>query len=70
MKTTKRITALQTRRHLGQILEEVHYRGSAYIIERAGREMAAIVPVEWLGQRKKERPPARTTRNKRKDSHQ
>ena len=56
MKTIQRITALQARRNLGQILEEVYYRGSYYIIERAGRPMAAMVPVEHLAKGKKQHP--------------
>ncbi len=47
----KRVTALKTRQNLGQLLEEVYYRGDQYIIERAGKPMAAVVPVwqleEW-----------------------
>ena len=35
----------------GQLLEEVYYQGDKYVIERAGRPMAAVVPVwqleEW-----------------------
>ncbi len=53
MKATKRITALQARRHLGQLLEEVHYRERSYIIERAGRQMAALVPLSLLPAQKK-----------------
>jgi prevent-host-death family protein len=53
----KRVNALKTRKNLGQLLEEVYYRGDQYIIERAGRPMAAIVPVwqleEW--QKRRER---------------
>jgi len=47
----KTINALKARQNLGQLLEEVYYRNEQFIIERAGRPMAAIVPVwqleEW-----------------------
>ena len=39
MKPMQHITALKARRNLGQILEEVYYRGSRYVIERAGRPL-------------------------------
>ena len=44
----KKVNALKVRRNLGQLLEEVYYRGDQYIIERAGRPMAAVVPVWQL----------------------
>jgi prevent-host-death family protein len=47
----KTINALKARQQLGKLLEEVFYRGDRFIIERAGRPMAAVVPVwqleEW-----------------------
>ena len=42
----KKVTAVRARGKLGQILEEVYYRGDHYIIERSGKAMAAVVPVE------------------------
>lgn len=42
----KTVNALKARRNLGQILEEVFYKGDQYIVERAGRPMAVVVPVE------------------------
>jgi prevent-host-death family protein len=51
MDVVKKVNALKARRQLGQLLEEVYYRGDHYIIERAGKPMAAVVPVwqfeEW-----------------------
>lgn len=51
----KTVTAVRARGKLGQMLEEVYYRGDHYIIERAGKPMAAVVPVEqyeqWRGER-------------------
>ncbi len=52
---TKRVNALKARKNLGQLLEEVYYKGDQYVIERAGRPMAAVVPVwqlvEWQKRR-------------------
>ena len=45
---TKTVNALKARKNLGQLLEEVYYRGDQYVIERAGRPMAAVVPVWQL----------------------
>jgi len=54
---TKRINALKARKNLGQLLEEVYYNGDQYVIERAGRPMAAVVPVwqleEWQKRRQR-----------------
>ena len=53
----KKVSALKARQNLGQLLEEVYYKGDQYVIERAGKPMAAVVPVwqleEW--QRRRER---------------
>jgi prevent-host-death family protein len=46
---------MRARGNLGQILEEVYYRGDQYIIERSGKAMAAVVPVEQFEQWRKER---------------
>lgn len=43
----KKVNALKARQNLGQLLEEVYYKGDQYVIERAGKPMAAVVPV-WL----------------------
>ena len=51
----KRVNAVKARRSLGQILEEVYYRGDQYIIERSGKPMAAVVPVEQYDQWRRER---------------
>ena len=40
----RKVTAMTVRDRLGQILEEVYYKGDAVIIERAGRPMAVLVP--------------------------
>ena len=40
----RKVSAMAVRDRLGQILEEVYYRGDAVVIERAGRPMAVLVP--------------------------
>ena len=51
----KTLTALKTRQNLGEVLEEVYYKGNQYIIERAGRPMAALVPLWQLQSRDQRR---------------
>ena len=51
----KTVNAVRARGSLGQILEEVYYRGDQYIVERSGKPMAAIVPMEQFEQWRKER---------------
>ncbi len=55
---TKTVSALKARQNLGQILEEVYYRGDQYIIERAGKQMAAVVPLWQVEERRKVREEA------------
>lgn len=52
---TKTVNALKARKNLGRLLEEVYYKGDQYVIERAGRPMAAVVPVWQLEERQKRR---------------
>jgi prevent-host-death family protein len=51
----KKVNALKARQNLGQLLEEVYYKGDQYVIERAGKPMAAVVPLwqleEWQQRR-------------------
>ena len=44
----KRISALKARHHLGRLLNEVSLRGDVYVIERAGKPLAALVDLEQL----------------------
>lgn len=55
MEMVKTINALDARKKLGRLLEEVYYKGDQYVIERAGRPMAAVVPVGQLEQQKRRR---------------
>jgi prevent-host-death family protein len=51
----KKVNALKARQNLGQLVEEVYYKGDQYIIERAGKPMAAVVPLWQLEDRAKRR---------------
>jgi prevent-host-death family protein len=42
----RKVSALEARRRLGEILESVYYRGDEVVIERAGKVMAVMVPAE------------------------
>ena len=37
------LSAVEARKHLGEILEGVYYRGDEVVIERAGKPMAAVI---------------------------
>jgi prevent-host-death family protein len=47
---TEKISTLEVRQRLGDILNRVALRNDQFIIERKGTPLAAIVPVEWLEQ--------------------
>jgi prevent-host-death family protein len=49
----KTLTAIKARQNLGEVLEEVYYNGDQFIIERAGKPMAAVVPLWQMQTRKK-----------------
>jgi prevent-host-death family protein len=51
----KKVTAMKVRDSLGQLLDEVYYRGDEVVIERAGRAMAVLVPVGRYEQYDRER---------------
>ena len=40
----RRISAVEARKRLGEILESVYYRGDEVVIERAGKAMAVVIP--------------------------
>ena len=51
----KKVSAMEVRRNLGRLLEETYYRGDVFIIERAEKPMAALVPLEQYRQWQMER---------------
>jgi prevent-host-death family protein len=42
----RRISAVEARKRLGEVLESVYYRGDEVVIERAGKAMAVVIPAE------------------------
>lgn len=42
----KTIGAFDARRHFGQLIEEAFYRREHFVVERSGRPMAVIVPID------------------------
>jgi len=57
---------MKARQQLGTILEEVYYRGEQYIIERAGKPMAALVPLSHLEALQKHAGQTKTRHDTRK----
>ena len=51
----KKVPAMKVRDNLGQLLDEVYYRGDEVVIERAGKAMAVLVPVEHYEQYRQDR---------------
>jgi prevent-host-death family protein len=42
----KKISAGKARQNLGQVMNEVALRGDDYIVQRAGKPLVAIIPIE------------------------
>jgi prevent-host-death family protein len=42
----KTISAIKARQNLGQVMNEVALRGDEYVIERAGKPLVAMIPME------------------------
>jgi prevent-host-death family protein len=55
MAVEKTVNAVQARQQLGRLLEEVFYQSQRVIIERAGRPMAVLVPLEQYRQWQEQR---------------
>jgi prevent-host-death family protein len=51
----KKVAAMKVRDNLGQLLNEVYFRGDEVVIERAGKAMAVLVPVGRYEQYQRER---------------
>jgi prevent-host-death family protein len=54
--TVKKINAMQVRQRLGELLNEVYYRGDSFIIERDGKPLAALIPLSDLEALEKRTP--------------
>jgi prevent-host-death family protein len=46
IKMLKKISAMKVRQNLGQVMNEVALRGDDYVVERAGKPLVAIIPME------------------------
>ena len=42
----RKVSAVEARKRLGELLEGVYYRGDEVVIERAGKPMAVVIPAE------------------------
>ncbi len=42
----KKVSAIKVRQNLGQVMNEVALKDDEYIVERAGKPLVAIIPVE------------------------
>jgi len=51
----KKVSAIKVRQNLGQVMNEVALKSDEYIVERAGKPLVAIIPVEKYLSMKKER---------------
>jgi prevent-host-death family protein len=65
--SAKKINAMKARQNFGQMLEEVYYRGEQFVIERAGRPMAALIPLSKLDELQKHTSAARPEHNQLKE---
>jgi prevent-host-death family protein len=61
MNVLKKISAMKARQNLGQLLNEVSIRGDSYVIERAGKPLAALVDMESFQQLQREQNSAGLT---------
>ena len=57
--SAKKINAMRVRQGLGELLNEVYYRGDTFIIERDGKPLAALVPLSVLEDWQKKNSPAK-----------
>jgi prevent-host-death family protein len=42
----KKVSAIKVRQNLGQVMNDVALKSDEYIVERAGKPLVAIIPVE------------------------
>lgn len=48
----KKVSAMETRRNFGEILDQVRLMREEFIIERSGKSLAKIVPVDSFSEGK------------------
>jgi prevent-host-death family protein len=69
----KTINALKARQNFGQLLEEVYYKGDQFVIARAGKPMAAVVPLWQLEELQtlhgRSRTNSETIKERKRQSH-
>jgi prevent-host-death family protein len=51
----KKVSAIKVRQNLGQVMNEVALKSDEYIVERAGKPLVAIIPIEKYLSMKRER---------------
>lgn len=51
----KTVSAIRVRQNLGLVMNEVALKSDEYIVERAGKPLVAIIPIEKFLSMKKER---------------
>ena len=51
----KTVSAIKVRQNLGQVMNEVALKADEYIVERAGKPLVAIIPIEKYLSMKRER---------------
>lgn len=42
----KTVSAIKARQNLGQVMNEIYLKDDEYIVERSGKPMVAIIPIE------------------------
>jgi prevent-host-death family protein len=60
----KKVSAIKARQNLGQLLNEVSIKGDAFIIERAGKPLAALVDLASFQKIQEDREEALTSLRK------
>ncbi|KAF0219166.1 MAG: prevent-host-death family [Geobacteraceae bacterium] len=51
----KKVSAIKVRQNLGEVMNEVALKSDEYIVERAGKPLVAIIPIEKYLSMKRER---------------
>jgi prevent-host-death family protein len=51
----RRLSAVEARKKLGEVLDGVYYRGDEVVIERAGKPLAVVVPVKLYEDQQRKR---------------